>query len=160
MRAIDLLVQQHRTVDTLLVRAKAGSGADRIRALGHIAEALTMHAALEEHHIYPLLRQHDLVEDAERSVQEHNEVKELVGQLLELKHTDPKIGHILERLHQLVREHVESEERDLFPRLSARVGEEHLNMLGEQLERMEEQLRGEDLLELAEQRQSPALMQH
>ena len=56
MSAIELLKQQHREVDGLFQRIKVANGDERISLLGQVAEALTIHAALEEHFFYPFAR--------------------------------------------------------------------------------------------------------
>jgi hemerythrin-like domain-containing protein len=158
MHALDLLAQQHREVSSLFEQLRAArSQDDRVRLLGRLAEALTLHAAIEERHFYPLVESHGLPEAADQARREHDEVRELVGRLMEVEQHSPEITPLLERLEVAVRDHVNMEENDLFVWVRGRVGEGALQALGEAMARTAEELRDQGLLRMAERREAPGL---
>lgn len=158
MLATELLMEQHAQVAALIERAREESddGA-RIRLLGRIAEELTLHAALEENFVYPLLKQVGLSDEADRSVQEHEVVRELIGRILELEKHDPEISDTLDQLDDAVRDHVQAEEYGLFPVILTRLDRPELEKLTAQMQQAIPQLRKLELLKIAEHRESPRL---
>ena len=70
MDAIAMLKQQHREVDSLFERIRMASDDEKILLLGKISEQLTIHAQLEERHVYPFARRvgiQDMVDHSSRS---------------------------------------------------------------------------------------------
>ena len=58
MSAIDLLESQHREVEKLFQKIeKASKGEDKMRLFEEIADKLAIHAAIEEHHFYPAVKE-------------------------------------------------------------------------------------------------------
>jgi hemerythrin superfamily protein len=117
--AIGLLMQDHRTAETLFSAYRAASS-DYEKA--EIAEllclALTAHMEAEEAVLYPMAREvldEDLVDVAE---DEHQEAKALVEQI-ETASGAERDGLMVE-LEAEVLDHVAKEEADLFPKLRAR----------------------------------------
>jgi hemerythrin superfamily protein len=155
MDALELLTEQHREVSQLFERLRSAPGQDeRVRLLGRLAEVLTLHAAIEERHFYPLLEAHGLPEGAAQARREYEEVRELVGRLMELEQHAPEIQQVLGRLEVAVKEHVSSEERDLFLWARGRIGDEERRAAGEAMAGTMDALRDEALLKLAEHRAS------
>jgi hemerythrin-like domain-containing protein len=156
MNAIELLMKQHTDVVADLLRAKETTGDEQIDLLGNAVVSLTVHTAIEEQFLYPAYRAHGVPEAADASIREHEQVRELIQQLLDLSQTDPQLLQVLSRLDLAVREHVGKEEGDLFPWLRARLLDEELEDIGEKMERMADKLRHrKDLLDKAEHSESP-----
>jgi hemerythrin superfamily protein len=153
--AIDLLKQQHREVDDLFQRIKSSEGDERISLLGSVAEALTIHAALEEQFFYPFARQQGVDGIIDESFQDHAEVKQLLSEILQVKQTDPRLDELCGRLERMVTEHVSHEESTLIPKVEAVAGREELVSMRDDMQQAIDNWRNSELLRLAEHQESP-----
>jgi hemerythrin superfamily protein len=151
MNAIDLLKLQHREVDVLFMQATKAGLDEKVTLLGQIAEKLTLHAQIEEQHLYPFARRMGIQDMVDHSLQEHAEAKRLVADLLQSKRHDPKLEQELMQLQQSVKHHVQEEEEKLFPRLMELASMDDLERLGEQLQQSADALMNQELLRMAEQ---------
>ncbi|MGI5181496.1 hemerythrin domain-containing protein [Dactylosporangium sp. CA-152071] len=119
---IGLLVGEHRRLESLFAEIEtARSPVARRSALDAAVTMLASHTATEER----LLHAHLPAELADYEAAEHRRIGELVARLTELNDVDPAFGMLLAALLEAVREHVQEEETELFPRLpqSVRVTE-------------------------------------
>lgn len=157
MAAIDLLKQQHRDTEHLFERLKTSQPNEKIRLLGQLTEALTMHATLEEQFIYPLLRANGFEEHFTRSSNEHMQMKRLISDILSMKRRDPRLDSVTAQLEAAVMKHVQEEETEVFPKLQERVDEATLENAGVQMEATMKRLEEGDLLEAADEQQPPAV---
>jgi hemerythrin superfamily protein len=156
--AIELLKQQHREVDGLFQRLKASNGDEKISLLGQVAEALTIHAALEEHFFYPFAREQGVEGLIDESFQDHAEVKQLISEILQVKQTDPRLDELCLRLERMVTEHVGQEEASLLPQVESRANPDELLSMRAEMEEAISNWRNRELLRLAEHQESPTLM--
>jgi hemerythrin superfamily protein len=158
MDAIELLTQQHRDLDALFKRVHGSDGAERTRAMGELAELITLHAALEETFFYPFAQKaglRDLVRDA---WEEHATVRQLTSELLQVKQTDPRLDVFASDIELNLRGHIGEEERDMFPQVRERVDPALLRALGQEMREAIERLRDKELLRLAEHALPPSPM--
>lgn len=81
-----------------------------------ISYELTAHAAIEEEILYPFLRQVD-ARLADHAEEEHAEVKALIAKLEDMDPDSKSLRPTVLRLKFNVDEHVEEEERKIFPLL-------------------------------------------
>lgn len=154
MSAIELLKQQHREVDDLFQRIKSTTGDERISLLGKVAEALTIHAALEEQFFYPFARQQGVDVLIDESFQDHAEVKQLLSEILQMKQTDPGLEGLCLRLERMVTEHVSQEESSLLPKVVSLANEEDLDSMREDMQQAIDNWRNTELLRMAEHQES------
>jgi hemerythrin superfamily protein len=152
--AIELLKQQHREVDELFQRIKSTTGDERISLLGKVAEALTIHAALEEQFFYPFARQQGVDGLIDESFQDHAEVKQLISEILQVKQTDPRLEGLCLRLERMVTEHVSQEESALFPKVQSLANEEDIDSMREDMQQAIDNWRNTELLRMAEHQES------
>ncbi|ABC81178.1 hemerythrin domain-containing protein [Anaeromyxobacter dehalogenans] len=145
MNAIEMLKQQHREVDELFEEFEAaGEGArkTRERLCREIADALAVHATIEERIFYPEAK--EAAEDAEdllrESVEEHLSVKRLLAQLLESSVDDPQLEARMSVLKEQVEHHVEEEEKELFPKVRKACSAEQLDEMGSRMQKLVEEL--------------------
>ncbi len=148
MNAIELLKQQHREVDGLFEEfEKAGDRAvkTRQRLCMQIADALAVHASIEEQIFYPEAKEStEKVEDLLReSVEEHLSVKRLLAEILETDAEDAQLEARITVLKEQVQHHVEEEEKELFPKVKKACSAEQLEEMGGRMERMAKQLEEE-----------------
>jgi hemerythrin superfamily protein len=153
--AIELLKQQHREVDDLFQRIKASAGDERISLLGKVAEALTIHAALEEQFFYPFAREQGVDGIIDESFKDHAEVKQLISEILQVKQTDPRLGELCGRLERMVTEHVSHEESTLMPKVEAVANTDDLVSMRDDMQQAIDVWRNRELLRMAEHQESP-----
>jgi len=138
VKATDLLKQQHREVEALLKRALKADDADERRALcGEIKRALQLHSSLEEEIFYPAFRQEADTKKAAKLVLEAYEEHHVVDLLLnELPDADPQAESFeakLTVLQELVDDHVEEEEEEMFPAAERAFGKDRSEELAEEM---------------------------
>lgn len=154
MAAIDLLRQQHRDVEQLFAELRTAERRRKIALLGKLAEDLTVHATLEERFLYPVAEKNpELAQLIGESRREHAQVRAWISEIMELKQRDPRIDTLVSQLERSIAEHVAQEEREVFPRLEADA--QAMAQLGAQMEQAQRELRGQELLEAADNGQVP-----
>ncbi len=155
MSAIELLKQQHQEVNDLFQRLKVSGEDERISLVGKVAEALTIHAALEEQLFYPFAREQGVDGLIDESFQDHAEVKRLVSEILQVKRSDPRLMELCMRLERMVTEHVGQEERVLLPKVEAVANREDLLSMRDDMQQAIDSWRNRELLRMAEHQESP-----
>src|SRR2546429_4856626 len=143
MNAIDLLKQQHEEVNGLFEELEKAQGRAKASVFGRIADALGVHAEIEERIFYPACRSDETKELLDHSFEEHKEVKTLIADILDMKPSDPEFDPKCEELKSGVLDHVEEEHSELFPKVQKLLGEERLEELGKQMEEMASDLQSE-----------------
>jgi hemerythrin superfamily protein len=136
-KATDVLMAQHREVLALFARiASAEDPAERRRLLDEITDALEMHAELEEEVFYPAIRE-SRSPDAQalvlEAIEQHHVVDLLLAEAPDLDPEDESFGAKMKVLHELVRSHIEREERELFA-LAASLADDEAEELDRRLE--------------------------
>jgi hemerythrin-like domain-containing protein len=133
---IQLLKQDHRHVKALFRKFENQSRTAEKQKLGQeIIEELSIHAAIEEHLIYPLLREQG--ERAEESVlnalEEHHAVKTILAELDGMNADHERYDAKMHVVRESVESHIEEEEAKLLPRLDAMLGNDDRKMLAESM---------------------------
>ena len=136
MNPIQLLKQDHRTVKGLFRKFESATRtADKQKLGQEIIEELSIHAALEEQLIYPLIREH--VGRAEDSVlnalEEHHAVKVILSELDGMNADHERYDAKMHVVKESVEMHIEEEEKKLLPRLDALLGDDDRRMLAESM---------------------------
>ena len=112
MNAIDVLKKDHQEVHQFLLEYMSmgeGDFARREELFQQIDKALLIHTDCEEQIFYPALEKHnpDLTQQA---TSEHQEVKQLLAELLDLEIDDQAFEDHMITLAQTVEAHVQDEE--------------------------------------------------
>jgi hemerythrin superfamily protein len=121
MDIIDLLKRDHGEVSQLFGRFSQASKPETQDELAkEIIHELSVHAAVEEQFVYPLIRRKvdggdDLVDHA---VEEHQEVKRLLADIEKLDAGQAAFTSKMEKVISSVREHVSEEESGVLPKLA------------------------------------------
>lgn len=116
--AVDLLESQHREVEALFEQIRAAKSArQRGKLFAELADQLAAHTKIEETIFYPKVCDEDTSEILHHAVEEHLAAKRVIAELLELEPDDEQFMSKIEELEQLVSEHVEEEETELFPQV-------------------------------------------
>ncbi len=138
MDAITFLKDDHRTVEQLFKRfEQAGDNAlvQKRQIVDRIIEELSVHAAIEEQVFYPVARASvpDTEDIALESLEEHNIVKWLLSELVDMDPAHERFDAKVTVLIDNVRHHVEEEENDFFPKVRKELGRNDLAELGDTL---------------------------
>ena len=131
MNAIALLKHQHREVEALFKQLhKAKTGVPRRNIFEKIADALAVHATIEEKRFYPAVKEKTTEEILRESVEEHLAMKRVIADLLRLDAEDETFAAKIKVLEDEITHHVEEEEEMLFPRVERMFDDEALESLG------------------------------
>lgn len=127
---IDVLVRDHRVVETLFAELETGEGGPGHRhdVVEVVVAELVRHAVAEELYLYPAVREHlpDGDQLADHELRHHAEVERTLETLDD--------AGALATLMTAVRAHVAEQERDLFPRLRQVCPPDRLADLGRRVE--------------------------
>ena len=118
-----VLYDDHQRVERLFSRYSQGESS----LIDIIIDEIELHSTIEEEIVYPALAQIDEGR-AEASQQDHDEVKEVIGEIQDLEPGDPGLTKLMRRLERLVMGHVEREERDVFSILKSQLYNEGFEM--------------------------------
>ncbi|MBE1585991.1 hemerythrin domain-containing protein [Nonomuraea angiospora] len=131
---ITLITKDHRTVESLFERLKAGQG-DQKTLVTELHALLIAHARAEEDRVYPGI-------DAHHGLEEHKETEVLLDALVRAEPGTPEFRTTLDKLVESVNHHVEEEESKILPALAKSVGDKGLQELGKAFqERRAEELK-------------------
>jgi hemerythrin superfamily protein len=131
MNAIVMLELQHREVEDLFDELDSVTSPDaRFTVFAQIADALAIHAAIEEKHFYPAVSKRPTMDILLDSVEEHLEIKRLIADLLTTDARHEDFDGKLQILRDDVGHHVRQEENELFPRVKRLFDERTLNAVG------------------------------
>lgn len=135
MDAFNLLKADHRKVEKLFSQLESASGQAKMRVFEQIKTELELHTHIEETIFYPALEKpkqtHDLTLEA---YEEHDVVKKLLRELSRAKTPSEEWEAKAKVLQENVEHHVEEEEGELFQKAEAALGEEQIEVLGEQMQ--------------------------
>jgi hemerythrin superfamily protein len=138
--AIVLLKNDHKTVEKLFKQfEKLGDGALKTKrqVVDQIIAELSTHAAIEEQHFYPTIREKapDVADDVLEGLEEHHIVKWTLSELEDLPADAERFDAKVTVLIESVRHHVEEEEGDMFPKVREALGRKELQELGAVMEK-------------------------
>lgn len=138
MDAIELLLAQHGEIRALCARMDgAGDGASRrARRLlsAHLCDLLATHMMVEERWFYPALETGTTEDQLLRSVEEHLSAKRIIADLV---HLEPDGWNFAPKLHVMAKQildHIEEEERTVFPLARSLLSREVLLRVGADME--------------------------
>ena len=144
MSAIDLLESQHREVEKLFQKIeKASKGEEKMRLFEEIADKLAIHAAIEEHHFYPAVKEKRTEDILLESVEEHLVIKRTIADLLKLDVGDVQFDPKIKVLKEEVQHHVGEEENDLFPKVKKIMSADELAALEQEMVAEQDELEEE-----------------
>ena len=143
MNAIELLKTQHDEAKALFKKIENADEAEKGVLFDELADALAVHAAIEEKHFYPATKNARTEELLQEAVEEHLSVKRIIADLLELEPSDAQFDAKISVLREQVEHHVEEEEGDLFPKVKKLLSEDELDDLGVVMEDTAEELKAD-----------------
>jgi hemerythrin superfamily protein len=141
MNAIKMLKKQHREVEALFKELeKAKSAGPRRKVFEKVADALAVHATIEERHFYPAVNKKQTQSMVLEAVEEHLVVKRVIADLLDMDASDPIFMAKVSVLKEEVQHHVEEEEEELFPKVQKLLDDDELEALADSMTETAEEL--------------------
>jgi len=135
---IDVLIADHRGVESMFAELAAGTGEPehRKRLTDVVIAELVRHSVAEEMYLYPAAKAAlpDGAQLSEHEIAEHAEAEVLMNRIDELDAADPEFEPTVARLIEAIRHHIADEEGDLFPRLRQALPPDELLQLGRRVE--------------------------
>jgi hemerythrin superfamily protein len=134
--AVAVLKADHRAVEQLFRRfERTHAAAEKQRLADRITRELSIHAAIEEQHVYPALRRRGDGQEPKVLValEEHHVTKLALSEIEALGPGDERFDAKVHVLIESVRRHVAEEERELLPALRRTLAPEELRALGDVL---------------------------
>ena len=139
MNALNLLKKDHESVRTLFSRFERTSKTDLERRndlLAQIRREIQIHSRAEEEIFYPALKAlngegRQLVSQA---LNDHKDINDLLTQISRLKLTAKNFDDRFEALFEIVDQHVEEEEGEIFRFAEENCSEQELEDLGRQIQ--------------------------
>jgi hemerythrin superfamily protein len=139
MNALNLLKKDHDSVRTLFSRFERTSKTDLERRndlLDQIRREIQIHSRAEEEIFYPALKAlngegRQLVSQA---LDDHKDISDLLTQISRLKLTAKNFDDRFEALFEIVDQHVEEEEGEIFRFAEENCSEQQLEDLGRQIQ--------------------------
>ena len=131
-----MLKAQHREVEALFKKYedkgdKAAKGKQQI--FESIADALAMHATIEEKHFYPAIKDRRTEDILLEALEEHLGIKRVIADLLKTTSSDETFDAKVKVLKEQVEHHVKEEESDLFPKVKKIFDRDELTGLASQM---------------------------
>jgi hemerythrin superfamily protein len=136
MDAITVIKHDHNEVEQRFLQFEAGTG-DPDEVVGDIVRLLSVHAAMEEQMLYPVVRAkvEGGGEIADHAIEEHQQVKRELADIEKLEVGSGELNTRMTALISTVRHHVEEEEGELLPKLQSSVDQHRLDQMGDLMER-------------------------
>ncbi|MDP9395706.1 MAG: hemerythrin domain-containing protein [Actinomycetota bacterium] len=134
---VTVLQTDHREFEELLARIFTTTQPSEKRDLTDmLISELVRHSVAEEMYVYPAMRKHlpDGEQAVEHDTQEHKDLERSMKELEAVEPTDARFTELLTRLDEILRDHIEDEERDQFPRLRAHIPHEDLVTMAQKVE--------------------------
>lgn len=137
MNVIELLKEDHRTVDQLFQKVKATEESEHKDLFEQIKQELDVHAHVEEKIFYPKLKEEgdkELQDITLEGIEEHHQAKMFLRELSNLADESEKFEPKLKVLMEDIEHHVQEEEGQMFPMVEEQFDEEVLEQLGLEVE--------------------------
>jgi hemerythrin-like domain-containing protein len=145
--AIALLLRDHDKVRELLARLVDTEPHDaeaRRDLLAQIEHEIKVHSKVEEKIFYPAFKEAVQDEEGQKLFYEAEEEHHVVDMVIpELKRVDPATDEFSGKakvLKDLIEHHAGEEEREMFPEAKRALGKQELQRLGEEIQRMKDQM--------------------
>ncbi len=132
MNAVELLISQHRDMESKLAKLKKAKTPDKA-AFDELADELAAHITTEEELFYPAVNAKRTEDILLESLEEHLSLKRVLADLLALEPSDDKFGPKLHVLAEQAEHHHKEEEENLFPKTKKLLGDEALEALGTEM---------------------------
>jgi hemerythrin superfamily protein len=142
--AIQIIKMDHREVRHLYAEYEAAhSDEAKKECADQILKKLAIHAAIEEDHFYPAVREAgdaELRAMIDEARTEHQEAKLVINELMMMDLEDESYDAKMDALMETIQYHIEEGEQDMLPRAETMVSERKLEQLGQKMLQEKEKL--------------------
>lgn len=142
MNIAEVLIMDHRKADTLFMEIDSTSDVQKLQEFfGQLYKDLTVHAEAEEEVVYPAVRSY--YNNTQELYSEQAQMKEM---LADIKATSPSSSDFkakIQRLKDVVHDHVRQEENDLFPYIRRNLSEAQMEQMSSQFKEAKSRLQKE-----------------
>jgi hemerythrin superfamily protein len=135
--AIDLLKNDHRTVEGLFEKVKANEDGNNASVFKKIKAELDTHTHIEETIFYPYLLEkgdEELKKIVREGIEEHRQAKAFLSELAGSTGTSDKFKAKIKVLMEDIEHHVQEEEGEMFPMVRDQFSSDVINELGARME--------------------------
>lgn len=117
--AVDFLIEQHNEVKSLFQQITSGSPASRRQPFEAVVRALAVHETAEEEVMWPVVRKRVPNGDAlvKARIGEEDQAKKALSGLEKVDPASDDFLPLFKRVADIVLEHAQHEEREVFPQL-------------------------------------------
>ena len=147
MNAVELLISQHRTLESRLedlMTAVDAASATRMKALlAEVGDDLAVHISSEELVFYPAVKARRTEDILMESLEEHLSLKRLLADLLALDPREDTFKPKAKVLQEQTAHHHKEEEEHLFPKVQKLLDPKTLDSLGDEMLSLQHRLRDE-----------------
>ncbi len=143
MDALTLLKNQHEEAKSLFRKIEKADEEEMQELFDQLADALAVHATIEEKEFYPATKNARTEELLQEAVEEHLGAKRIIADLLQMSPSDAQFEAKVKVLREMVEHHIEEEESELFPKVKKMLSADELEDLGVLMEDMAEDLKAE-----------------
>lgn len=144
MGPFDILAEQHRELEERISAIEGedepGEAETQRERFQAFAEALRVHARLEERYLYPLVARIEGRVRAREETEDHLTLRELIDELEELTPGEDEWWARFTALEDLLVAHVQEEEAEIFPRITSALDAEEQTELSHALLALREEL--------------------
>ena len=141
MDVLEHLEEEHRKVEQMIASLEASTSAkERQPILADLGDALATHMAVEEERVYPIVDDRLGADKAREAQKEHDTARDDMAKMLAQVDSDG-FADAVAKFKEGISHHVTEEERELFPQLREKAGDE-IAALGDAHE-VEEEVEGE-----------------
>lgn len=133
MNAIDFLISQHRSMETLMASVVDAQDEARQKLYAEVADQLTMHISTEETVFYPAVKAARTEDILLESLEEHLSLKRLMADLLALNPSEQTFEPKFKVLKEQAEHHHKEEEEHLFPKVKSVLDDDRLQQLGAEM---------------------------
>lgn len=137
MDAIEMLERQHKEVEAMFKKYDGlGDKATKTKQelFDQIADALAVHATIEEKHFYPAVKAKRTEDILLESLEEHLGIKRVIADLLKIGASDETFDAKMKVLKEQVEHHVEEERKDMFPKVKKLIDKAELASIAEAMQ--------------------------
>jgi hemerythrin superfamily protein len=138
MDLLSFLKREHGHVSTLLKKIADSSESavkTREKLFDEVNTSLTVHAKIEEKHLYARLKKEPKLKDLEKHAeQEHGEMKKMLAAIAKLPVDGDEFVRRIGELTSSVQDHVDEEESQIIPQAEAVLGKKECDRLAKLLQ--------------------------
>ncbi len=106
----------------------------RERLLGDLKEELELLARLQEQHLFPVLRQHGMLDLVQEAIRDNEETSTLLAQLQRTPKNDAGFLSQVAELRKVFQQHIRDDKKELLPAVLKVLSDEEANAVVEKVE--------------------------